>query len=999
LGGVDENFHKLKDWEINMPEHPLSALRASAIAASLFLPVGFAGSALAQDDDRESNRELDRVQVTGSRIRRSSVEGQSPVLTISREDIDNTGLTSVADVLQEMTTGGSALNTKLNSSGNFGFPPDGSGVGAGSATVDLRHLGSKRVLVLVDGLRWINETSASGVSTFVDLNTIPIAMIDRIEVLEDGASSIYGNDAIGGVVNIITRKDFEGAQLNTSYGQYDEGDGETWSAELSIGGQAERLRYFFGVSAMDQSAVDSRDREISAVPVPNTGNTRGSSGTPLGRFIFTDPDSGEAYDMTLRQPVSGTPGWDPSDPFGPDSDFVPYTPDQAYNYAEYNLLLTPQKRNSFFTNFSYRLSDSIELWGRALYNERESRNRAAPEPIFIGNGAGTGGIGDTITIDETNPYNPFGYDLDAGSNFILLGRRPIENGPRIFDQDVTTRYLAGGLRGDFMAGQRMFFWDVNVIDARSKAEQVTQGSFNIARIADALGPVDRCQNEVAGCVPLNLFGGVGSITDDMLDFITFTGLDVSEQELSSVSANISGDLVNLPAGTLGFAAGAEYRELSGFYQPDSVIVAGESNGVPSSPTSGEYDVTELYGEVIVPVLADRPGFRQLDLSAALRHSDFSTFGTETTAKLGLRWQVSDDFLLRGTWAEGFRAPGIGELFGSVSRFDAVLADLCSDFNNTGVSQAIIDNCIAMGVPADGSYQQANPQISISTGGNQQLQPETSESYTAGFVYSPGWVDNLSWANSMDLSVTWYEHRLDDAIQAIDAQTQLNACIRTLNPALCEGIGRSSSGAINAFNNQLTNIGGIETRGLDVNFNYASPETGIGRFTANWNNTFVDQYDELLLDPNNPGNLTARSLEGREENDGAIPEWQSNLHLNWYLGDWSANWTVRLIDSVTEPCSDFLDGTPNSLTNLGLCSDPDFDDNTNSLNKLGTTVYHNVQLGWSRNLDGYELSLSAGVRNLFDREPPTCYSCSLNGFDVTTHELPGRFWYLRAGLRF
>jgi len=965
----------------------------SAILASSLL---LSPPTLAQDE--EESRELDRVEVTGSRIRRAAVEGQSPILTISREDIDRTGLSSIADVLQEMTTGGSALNTKLNSSGNFGFPPDGSGVGAGAATVDLRHLGSKRVLVLVDGLRWVNESSGSGVSSFVDLNTIPIAMVDRIEVLEDGASSIYGNDAIGGVVNIITRTDLQGAQLNTQYGQYDEGDGETWRAELSVGGQADRLRYFFSASAMEQRQIGSGDREISSFPVPGTGVTRGSSGTPLGRFIFSDPDSGETFDATLRQAVPGAPTWDPDDPFGPDSDFKAYGPTDAYNFSPNNLLLTPQERFSFFTNFDYELTDRIQVWGRALYNERESRNRAAPEPIFLGPGLGSGGQADTVSIDATNPFNPFGFNLDADSNFILLGRRPLEAGPRIFDQDVTTRYLAGGLRGDFQLSDRLYYWDINLIDSRSKAEQTTQGSFNIARIATALGPLDDCEN-TPGCVPLNLFGGAGSITPEMLDYISFTGLDVSEQEMTSVSANLTGDIVSLPAGMMAFATGFEYRELSGSYQPDSVIVAGESNGVPSQPTSGKYDVTEFYGEVVVPLLADRPGFEQLDLSAALRHSDFSTFGNETTAKVGLRWAVTEDFLVRGTWAEGFRAPGVGELFGSAARFDAVLSDLCTDFLNSGVSQQIIDNCIALGVPADGSFQQVNPQISVSTGGNQALQPETSESYTLGFVYSPGWVDNLNWASRLDFSLTWYQHEIDDAIQALDAQTQLNACVRTLDSAFCDGIGRSSVGAINQFDNSLTNIGGIRTNGFDFGINYATRDTSVGRFGVDWSNTIVEEYDELLLDPNNPGQLVARDLLGLEENDGSIPEWQSNLVLNWQLENWSASWTVRLIDQVTEVCSDFLDGSPNSLTELGLCSDPNPDDQSLSRNDLGTTVYHNVQLGWEEQFDGFGLQLSAGVRNLFDRDPPVCYSCSLNGFDVTTHELPGQFWYLRAGMTF
>ncbi len=383
----------------------------------------------------------------------------------------------------------------------------------------------------------------------------------------------------------------------------------------------------------------------------------------------------------------------------------------------------------------------------------------------------------------------------------------------------------------------------------------------------------------------------------------------------------------------------------------------------------------------------------------MRWSDFSTFGSETTAKLGIRWQVTEDLLLRGSFAEGFRAPGIGELFGSASRFDAVLNDLCTDFNNSGVSQAIIDNCIALGVPADGSFVQVNPQISVTTGGIRDLRPETSDSYMAGGVYSPGWVDGLSWANRLDFSVTWCRHEIDDAIQALDAQTQLNACVRTLNDAFCDGISRAGVGAINGFNNRLTNIGGIETDGFDFGLDYASPATGFGQFGVDWNTTFVNDFDELLLDPSDPSRLAARGLVGLEENDSAIPEWQSNMRINWNLGPRSANWTIRYIDNVTEGCSDFLDVTPNSLTNPGLCSNPDFDDNRLSRNRLGTTFYHNVQVGWTSTLEGYGLDLTAGVRNLFDRDPPICLSCSLNGFDVTTHEIPGQFWYLRADLRF
>jgi iron complex outermembrane recepter protein len=232
---------------------------------------------------------LDSVQVTGTRIRKAELEGQVPVQTLSRADTERAGLTSIGDVLQELTASGSALNTKFNSSGNFGFPPDGSGVGAGSAQVDLRHLGAKRVLVLVDGMRWVNESSASGVGAATDLNTIALAIVERIEVLEDGASSLYGSDAIAGVVNIITRRAFDGGQVTLNYGQHDKGDGASKGMDLAWGHSTERTSLFLGASYTKQDPVYARDRKQSLYPVPATGLSFGSSATPDGRFISSTP--------------------------------------------------------------------------------------------------------------------------------------------------------------------------------------------------------------------------------------------------------------------------------------------------------------------------------------------------------------------------------------------------------------------------------------------------------------------------------------------------------------------------------------------------------------------------------------------------------------------------------------------------------------------------------------------------------------------------------------
>jgi iron complex outermembrane receptor protein len=355
-------------------------------------------------------------------------------------------------------------------------------------------------------------------------------------------------------------------------------------------------------------------------------------------------------------------------------------------------------------------------------------------------------------------------------------------------------------------------------------------------------------------------------------------------------------------------------------------------------------------------------------------------------------------LFRASFAEGFRAPSIGELFGSQSRFDATIADPCSDFNNTGVSQTVIDNCIAQGVPADGSYVQLGGQISVLTGGNPLLQPETVDSTNFGIVWSPSFVENMSWVDGLTLELTYYRHELSDAIQAVDAQTILDACGNTGDAAFCGLIGRTGSGVINSFDNQLTNIGGIDTDGYDFNLTYVSPDTGVGQFRVNWMNSYLNEFTEILLDPSSASGFRERSLEGIEENDRGRPEWTSTLIVDWFYGDWNVAWTLRYIDEQTERCSDFLDGSADSLTNLGLCSQPNFDDNSLSLNTLDATMFNDLQVTYRPGRWDGNLSFTLGVNNVFSEDPPACYSCSLNGYDPSTYDMPGNFTYLRATWR-
>ncbi|TPD98034.1 TonB-dependent receptor [Stenotrophomonas maltophilia] len=943
---------------------------AVALCVTALAPLGAAAQSATTD--------LDRVEVTGTRIKRAEVEGQVPVQTLNRADIERTGLTSIGEVLQQLTGSGSALNAKFNSSGNFGFPPDGSGVGAGSAQVDLRHLGAKRVLVLVDGIRWVNESSASGVGSATDLNTIPLAIVERIEVLEDGASSLYGSDAIAGVVNIITRRDFDGGQVTMNYGQYGKGDGTQKGVDLAWGKSGDRYSLFLGASWTKQDPVYAKDREQSRFPIPGTGLAFGSGGIPQGRFAFVDPNTGAEQDIVPNTGVS-SPRYDGSAGCNRTDDYHCFTSADRFNFAEYNMVLTPSERKGLFGQFRFDITDNVQWYVKALGNRRESTNQAGPEPLFFGPDGATGNpLADNIVVSALNPYNPFGFDLVSSGNMSLIGRRPVEGGARVFEQQVDTTYFATGLVGNFQAADRSWYWDVNGMYSKNKAEQTNYGSYDIYNVNMALGDPAVCA-ATPGCVPLNIFGGAGSITPDMLRWIQPVVRDRSQNELSLFTANLSSDLFTLPAGPVSFATGLEHRKYKGSYQPDPLTVIGHYNGVPSQPTSGSYDVNEAYLELSVPIFADSALGKKLDLSLAGRYSDYSTFGGEFTPKYGLRWQVTDDFVLRTTYAEGFRAPSIGELYGSAARADLQLFDPCSVGLGGTPPRGSAANCASLGVPT--GFQQANSQISVTTGGNRELEPEQSRSFSAGFVWSPWFGNDASWSERFDVEVTFYRHNIDGAIQAINAQTQLDLCVDTLDPIYCDGITRASTGAVSSFNNRLTNLGSIKTDGWDVDLFWTLPQSSIGQFKLGWKNTFVGRYEATgaagQRQPQKPGVEVA---------DSSIPEWTSNASIGWTLDNWSANWTVRHISELTEDCGDAVA--------FPVCSNQAAGTNT-----LSATTFHDMQVGYR--IDWMKgLQLTAGLNNVFDKDPPICLSCSLNGYDASTYDIPrGRYWYLRADLRF
>jgi len=926
--------------------------------------------AFAQDATPEASTTADDIIVTGSRIRRDPLEQDSPVVTLDQQSIARTGLSAIADVLQRLPSSSGGLNSKVNNSGNIGNPPDGGGVGAGSAEIDLRYLGAKRTLVLVDGIRFVNGASGSGIPSTVDLNTIPANSIERIEVLQSGQSPLYGSDALAGVVNIITRSTQEGLKASAQFGTFRQGDGHTQDYQLSYGVNGPTTHLVVGGTYVKQEAVRTRDRASSRFPNPGqtscTDPVGGCSSATLNGFFAVGGPT-----LTLKAPVTGRPRFDPLDPTGPNSDFKLLTTADRFNFAPFNYFLTPSERFGGFLSFKQELGSDINLRVKAAYNRRNSQNQAAFLPLFIGPDAGNGNLLDTISIDATNPFNPFGRTLSAGgagnppASYSTVRRRLVEAGQRTYTQHVDTMSLTGTLDGSFDVGEKKFYWDVNAILGFNDAHQTFTGNINAAKLARALGPVANCTGE---CVPFNIFGGAGSVTPAMLAYVGFVEKDKSSQRLQDYTANLTGDLFDLPAGPVGIAVGFEHRYQFGSFDPDPVIVAGLGADIPAQPARGSYNSDEVYGEIRVPILADTPFFQTLEVDGAVRHSDYSTSGGNTTYTGSGLWKPVEDLLLRASYAEGFRAPSIGELFGANSRADAPIDDPCTNVPGSpwNTSATVKANCIANGVPANGSYQEPNGgQLPVITGGNDALKPETSRTLLFGAVYSPKWARDGGFASQLSFEANYYDIKVDNAIAPIGADITLARCAQTGDALSCASVLRTASGQVARISGQLQNIGGIRTKGIDLTFTYRSQQSSVGTFGLSLNGNILKKYTETV--PATTG-FTVTSYRGKTRGfpDQSYPRFKGIGVLDWTLGDLGASFTGRYIDSVEE-----ADGS-----------------------KLDSRFYGDVQLTYSPSQFDSRITMTVGVNNVFNQDPPPCTSCTGPNFDPTTYDIPGQFGYLR-----
>lgn len=910
---------------------------------------------------------LDRVEVVGSRIRGVDRETWKPVLAIERIDLERSGMLSVGEILQSLTVHGAALNPAVNNGGD------------GSTRVDLRNLGEQRTLVLVDGRRWI-----TGIDGAVDLGSIPLALVERIEILKAGASAVYGSDAVAGVVSVTTRREVRGRQARLQLGAFGQGDGESAAVELASGWTAAGWDGNVSLVHQRQEPVYARDREISSRPVAglpaNDVFAGASPASPFGLFGFGlrgvcpfDPAGNYPANGLCASPDGRPPPFNRTT-YAPEIDgYRLFDPRRdGYNFALENYLLTPHERSAAFLGARRRFGETLAADLQVLVNGRRSAQELAPSPIMLG--AALPGASN-LTIPADHVHNPFGQPVTG------LVLRP-GGALRRFEQDARTYHLAGGLSGILQPGNRLFGWRLDAVLSRRTLDVDSEGLLDAGRLRLALGPsfrdgagIARCGTPAAtvpGCVPLDPFRGPQGLTPEMLDYLYYGGSDRSRTDTRQLRLHLDGDLLELPAGALGFALGYEYRRDSGRSRLDPRRVA--LQGIVDTSFGGRLAAHESYLELSAPVLAGARQEAQLEASLALRHSRYDAFGSTSELEAGLRWTPTERLMLRASHAGGFRAPIVSELFFPAGEGIAGLVDdPCNAVNRPGPTQRA--NCAADGVPG-GEYVPSGVLFTVLDGGNPALQPENARSYGLGMVWSPVWSPGL------DIALDWYRLRIDDAIARPGHLDLLRFCADAGVPEACARTRRDASGELLAVDARLLNSGRLEVEGWDLGVKHLS-DTRAGRVTLAWDLAYGVRH-----------RFEVPRGSGIRSNLSVLRPWEpgfrlrSNLQLGWQRQAWSVVAIARYFSGLKEACvSPVQSGRPD------LCSDPDTPSPVVPgfpVNRLGSATYLDLQVGWDSPGAG---RIVLGVRNVLDRDPPRSYSAFANSFDPA-YPLPARQAYLR-----
>jgi len=778
------------------------------------------------------------VNVTGSRIKQADLSGSSPVVTVGDEEIRLQGTVNIESLLNTLPANAASYGTTDNNGGT------------GTATVDLRGLGPQETLVLIDGKRLMPgdplQTPPSP-----DLNFIPAALIEKIDVLSGGAAAVYGSDAVAGVVNIMMKQDFEGFRLDAQVSRTDHSDGTTYNPTLIWGSNLDGGKGNVTLFAAyeDMQAITQGKRAFSSCALDTTGSTHvclGSYTIPTGRIIaYNRYYAGQTNYEALVDP-KGT------------RSFVNNDNSVQFNYAPYNYLQRPTKRYNLGGFAHEDVNTHLDIYGSAMFMDDTTVEQAAPTGIF-----GTQvniPCNDPLLSQQEQDYlcNYEGGPGPTGTaTQIAFLKRLTELGPRIDTIDHSQYRIVVGAKGDITDG---WAYDVSAQRGEVSYRHLYQGYSNTTNVKDALNSVAGpdgtavCASGNAGCVPLDLFQ-INSITPAQVAYIKGFGESTATQVQQDVTGSATGDLgkygIKSPFAVngVGVAVGSEYRTDTLDYEPDNAIAGGTLGGLggPSPAVKGQVSVTEAFGEIQVPILENLPFAKLFQVDAAYRWSNYNLANDEHGYKGGLKFDPIADFALRASFQRAVRAPSVSELF-SPQAFGLVSAtDPCSGAT-PGFSQA---ECANTGVTAKqyGNLPACSAgQCSVQTGGNPTLKAEESITRSAGFVFTPTFVRHLTG------TIDYFDIRISGTISALPFASIIDSCAQTDDPAVCGDIHRNGAGRLSGdpqngggyVTATLTNTGLLRTKGFDGSLNYfiSTRDLGwgnAGRFIFNFNATYLYNY--------------------------------------------------------------------------------------------------------------------------------------------------------------
>ncbi len=847
-------------------------------------------------------------RVTGSRIKRSTLQGSAPVEVISSPDIELTGAQTLGEILRYLpSVSGNATSTAISNGGD------------GTATVTLRGLPASSTLVLINGRRVANDGLAG---ESVDLNTIPPAAVQRIEVLKDGASAIYGSDAIAGVVNIIMKEDFYGLLLEQYLGAAQQGDGNTTTTTLQYGTGFRHGSLFFSASYFDQDEIAARDRSVSQSA---DGRSRGgadlrSSATPSARVTLP---SGQTV---IRDANSG--------------EYRPVNDEDLFNFPEFTSSLVPSDRLSAYLSTSYDFSELLTGKLELSYTRTNARAQLAPTPLF------TAFEQHPITVAADNLYNPFGVELDD------VRRRLVELSPRQQQNKSDVFRISALLEG--IVGS--WDWEWSLDWSRSKANETTTGVVDSGRLRRGLGPAANCQGlEVDGCVPINLFGRQGTINAAQQDYLRLPGKVRGESKLAGTSFTAFTRLLELTHGPVEFAIGAEYRDASTEKKPDRLLAnVGIIGGNNFERTRGDRRVGEVYFESISPLYRNEDRGQLFDLELALRYSYYNDFGATTNPKVGLRMQLNPSWLFRATYAQGFRAPTLNELYQGATETQAFISDPCTIAENIGR----LPGCNGL---ADGSRNQ----FLTVTGGNEDLEEEKSVSYGVGMVWTPDFLPGFYSA------IDYFDI---DTENVVGSSTQFIVDQNAASGAFEDQVVRDAQGNLRHVSAVNLNVGERRIQGIDLSFNYRLPTRDWGQWSTALDVAYMKEYSIQLDRSSSTAGLTGIFVDPASEGLGGLPEWKGTLGLQWARQRWRGSYDLHFI-------SDMRETVPGTTVQRNIDS----------------WVVQDLQFSYVLNiLRGLRVSL--GIDNVLDEDPPFAASAFNDNFDGRSHELRGRFWYAKLSQR-